>query len=46
MEVQLAEEAWGGVGAVFVFEAGHVIGRRVGGKESDIFTVSAGVDAS
>lgn len=40
MEVQMAEEAWRGVGTVFVFEAGHIVVR----EESDVFTALTGVD--
>lgn len=44
VEVEVAEEALGFVGAVFVFEARHVVGRGVCGKEGDVFTALAGAD--
>lgn len=45
VEVEVAEETLRLVGAVLVFEARHVVGRRVRGQESKVFAALASVDA-
>lgn len=44
MEIEVAEEALGFIGAVFVFEARHIGGSGVRGEEGDIFAALAGAD--
>jgi hypothetical protein len=45
MEVEMAEEALGFVGAVLVLETRHVVGRGVCGEVGNVFAALAGVDA-
>lgn len=45
VEIEVAEEAWGWVGTVFVLKALHVVWCGVRGEVGDVFAALAGVNA-